>query len=122
MKRLLFVIGILIGNLFVPKASSASTATSTTGIAVIAERFNHPQFISNNDDALTLRLALLDYAAKGALVTIATYTYDDGKATRALVKHMCSAVARGVQVELIVDSKPGKSLVRTIHLMEQPPR
>ena len=67
MKRLLFVIGILIGNLFVPKASSASTATSTTGIAVIAERFNHPQFISNNDDALTLLLALLDYAAKGAL-------------------------------------------------------
>jgi phosphatidylserine/phosphatidylglycerophosphate/cardiolipin synthase-like enzyme len=108
MKRLLFVIGILIGNLFVPKASSASTATSTTGIAVIAERFNHPQFISNNDDALTLRLALLDYAAKGALVTIATYTYDDGKATRALVKHMCSAVARGVQVELIVDSKSGE--------------
>jgi phosphatidylserine/phosphatidylglycerophosphate/cardiolipin synthase-like enzyme len=108
MKRMLFVFGIVICSLLVPKLASASPATSTTRLAVISKRFNHPQFISNNDDALTLRLALLDHAAKGALVRIATYTYDDGKATHALAKHMCSAVGRGVHVELIVDSKSGE--------------
>jgi phosphatidylserine/phosphatidylglycerophosphate/cardiolipin synthase-like enzyme len=82
-------------------------ADSTGGLKALSDRLGQAQLVVDNDAALKLRLALLDHAARGARARIATFTFEDGEATRALVEHMCSAVARGVSVELAVDSKSG---------------
>jgi len=92
--------------------SQALTVTSAnaSSITEVAGQFQHPQFIQDNAMGLKFRLALLDHAAPGAQVRVATYTYEYGTATTALVAHMCAATARGVKVELIADAKSGEVL------------
>jgi phosphatidylserine/phosphatidylglycerophosphate/cardiolipin synthase-like enzyme len=77
-------------------------------IADFSKQFTKPQFIQNNDDALKFRLAMIDNAGKGANVRITTFNFDYGRAVEALAAHICRATARGVKVELIVDSKAGE--------------
>src|SRR4051812_22611778 len=78
------------------------------GMVEFGARFDHPQLLQNNDVALKFRLALLDNAASGASVRIATFVFDYGRAVEALSAHICEATRRGVAVELIVDSKAGE--------------
>jgi phosphatidylserine/phosphatidylglycerophosphate/cardiolipin synthase-like enzyme len=88
----------------------AVAAAKANSLTDVANQFKHPQFIQDNAMALKFRLALLDHAAPGAQVRIATYTYEFGTATTALNAHMCAATARGVKVELIADAKSGEVL------------
>ncbi|MGZ3721599.1 MAG: hypothetical protein ACXVA9_01630, partial [Bdellovibrionales bacterium] len=99
---------------FLLAATCSLSAIANSGHAEslkgFTEQFKTTQFISDNAEALKFRLALLDNASPGAQVRVATFTYDYGKATQALAAHMCSAVSRGVKVEMIVDSKSGEIL------------
>lgn len=90
-------------------AVKGASATAES-ISEIATQFPHAQFIEDNAMGLNFRLSLLDYAAPGSQVRIATFTYESGAATRKLNAHICSATARGVNVELIVDAKSGGAL------------
>lgn len=76
-------------------------------LRAVAKHFNDAQFISSNVEALRLRLALLDNAGRGARVRVATYLYEYGESVQSLAAHLCSAAARGVSVELVIDSKSG---------------
>jgi phosphatidylserine/phosphatidylglycerophosphate/cardiolipin synthase-like enzyme len=67
-----------------------------------------PRLVQSNSEALKLRLALLNTAPAGARVRIATFNFDYGTAVETLSAHMCAARKRGVQVELLVDSKSGE--------------
>lgn len=87
--------------------SPSDVAAASSNLKAVTRHFKEAQFISNNAEALRLRLALLDNARRGARVRVATFLYEYGESVRMLEGHLCSAVARGVTVELLVDSKSG---------------
>lgn len=71
------------------------------------QQYKNPQYIEDNPRAFDIRLKLLDMAPEGGKVKIATFVFDNGKVVRQLARHICLAEARGVNVELLVDSKSG---------------
>jgi phosphatidylserine/phosphatidylglycerophosphate/cardiolipin synthase-like enzyme len=89
------------------RESLNDAVTDSPNLKAVTKHFKDAQFISNNAEALRLRLALLDNSRPGARVRVATFLYEYGESVQTLAGHMCSAVARGVSVELLVDSKSG---------------
>ena len=67
-----------------------------------------PQFYNDNETAYQARLKLLDMVPPSGQVQISSFTFENGKVTRQLARHICLAAARGVNVELLVDAKSGQ--------------
>lgn len=95
----------------------AALATATVATAAQAQDFKSlvaaqpvAQLYQVNAEALDVRLSLLDNAQPGGTVKIATFVFDYGVAVKRLAAHTCRAANRGVQVELIVDSKAGEQV------------
>jgi phosphatidylserine/phosphatidylglycerophosphate/cardiolipin synthase-like enzyme len=72
-----------------------------------AKNYSHPQLFSDNDGAFAARIYLLDHLQAGATAKVATFNFDYGERVQELAVHLCRAARRGVNVELLVDSKSG---------------
>jgi phosphatidylserine/phosphatidylglycerophosphate/cardiolipin synthase-like enzyme len=84
--------------------------SSAAELGTYIRSFPAAQLYNDNDQAFQMRMALLDNAPAGARVKIATFVFDYGDVVRTLTAHACQAAKRGVQIELLVDSKSGDSL------------
>ncbi|MGZ3662565.1 MAG: phospholipase D-like domain-containing protein, partial [Bdellovibrionota bacterium] len=69
--------------------------------------YNGPQYFQSNTLAYNARLKLIDMAPPGGSIKIATFTVENGPIVRQLARHLCLAASRGVNVELLADSKSG---------------
>lgn len=101
---LVFFFGGLPG---MPGQARAGVAASVDNFSLVARSLSHPVLYFHNDAAFAARLKLLDMAPAGAHTRIATFAFENGEATRELVRHVCVAVQRGVRVEFLIDSKYG---------------
>ena len=104
MPNLKFIVRFfLILILTTPILSLESKSASPTWV----EEFPTPVLIQDNEDAINLRLKLLDQASAGSQVDVVAFLFDNGFSTRKLSAHMCQASMKGVKVRLVVDSKSG---------------
>lgn len=108
MKTLSFKIKFALSLLTLVITSTSSAQNSVAQLfSSYVQQYSTPEVFENNTVSLDARLKLLDMAQAGANAKIATFVFDNGRATRRLARHVCLAQKRGVQVELIVDSKSG---------------
>jgi phosphatidylserine/phosphatidylglycerophosphate/cardiolipin synthase-like enzyme len=92
---------------FKPEIRNTPAGPSDDSFRVYVKGYVQPQLFQNNDRAFAARLKLLDQAPPGATVKVLTFVFDNGEVTRRLSTHLCLAAKRGVNVELIADSKSG---------------
>lgn len=81
--------------------------------AAYVREYNEPELFQKNGAAFAARLKLLHRAPPGSHVKVLTFLFDNGEVTNRLSTHLCLAAKRGVNVELIADSKSGDRIGRS---------
>lgn len=92
---------------FKPTLSTASAPASDGSFRAYIQGYTDPELFQKNNTAFAARLKLLDQAPAGSTVKVLTFVFDNGEVNRRLATHLCMAAKRGVNVELVTDSKSG---------------
>ncbi len=101
---------ILLACSHLPSTERKTAGGASSPFTDYVHGYTAAQYFQDNVTAFDARLKLIDHAVTGDHARIATFVYDDGKVAERLTRHLCRAALRGVDVEILVDSKSGDAI------------